>query len=394
MSAPHLTSGTLGRPTKAQSMALGSLSTGGVVTSLLASFLSVPAAAQIATENQELKPVSRVQGEAVVQAAWELRKGLDPKPDCSHFVHSVYQQAGLDYDYANSVAIYDGIPAFQRVSRPQPGDLIAWPGHVGIIIDPEEHSFYSSVVKGYALEDYRSKYWLRHGHPHFYRFLIDETQSARLPAHAQVAKKEFHSAQQSTSVPRVVSDDDDDRSDEINVRTSATTAAGNTDSADTEVSDIVFVSSRSRPLASEVRSAAIRASGVHGKHGLQNGLSDSQPLSVVDDFTVSEIKIQGRSGWATIEVKETASIQNGRAYLQRRSTKWRVALHREAQGWVMIVPRELSCLPREQAIQALTAHLAHLAHDSDNEMELKRIVRVLDDLLAAERSYTPVSGSD
>src|SRR5215471_8162085 len=117
----------------------------GTMLSLLAACLVVPAESQAAPGDNRLRVVSPEEGEAIVQTAWELRRGLLPKPDCSHFVHAVYARAGLDYEYAQTADLFEGIDAFQRVKEPQPGDLVVWQGHVGIVVDPIEHSFYSSV---------------------------------------------------------------------------------------------------------------------------------------------------------------------------------------------------------------------------------------------------------
>src|SRR5215472_2506438 len=145
----------------------------GSMLSLLAICLSVPVAARTVQEDRGVRSVSPDEGEAIVQAAWELRRGLVPKPDCSHFVNAVYARAGFDYEYATSNEIFDGIDSFRRVQEPQPGDLIVWQGHIGIVVDPDEHSFYSSVLSGFAIEDYRSAQWVKRGPPRFYRFLVD-----------------------------------------------------------------------------------------------------------------------------------------------------------------------------------------------------------------------------
>src|SRR5215472_5398400 len=97
--------------------------TSGLMVSLLATCLSVPAAAKTVQEDARVRLASPDEGEAVVEAAWELRKGLAPKPDCSHFVNAVYARAGFDYEYARSSEIFDGIDSFRRVRNPQPGDL-------------------------------------------------------------------------------------------------------------------------------------------------------------------------------------------------------------------------------------------------------------------------------
>src|SRR5262249_24201180 len=114
------------------------------------------------------------EGEAIVLAAWELRHGLFPKPDCSHFVHAVYTQAGFEYEYAASRAVFAGIDGFRRVTHPQSGDVIVWQGHIGIVIDPKEHSFYSSVTAGFAIQTYQSRYWIGRGMSRIYRFVVND----------------------------------------------------------------------------------------------------------------------------------------------------------------------------------------------------------------------------
>lgn len=89
--------------------------------------------------------------------------------DCSHFVQWVFEQAGLYYDYAPSRTLYDGLDGFKRVSRPRPGDLIVWRGHVGIVVDPGETTFVSALNSGVKTSSYTSNYWKRRGRARFYR---------------------------------------------------------------------------------------------------------------------------------------------------------------------------------------------------------------------------------
>jgi hypothetical protein len=160
---------------------------GGLLVVLAAVCLVVLAKAQsIPDEVRLVRPdvrlISPEEGEAIVQTAWELRRGLLPKPDCWHFVHAIYSRAGFAYDYAQAADLFDDIASFRRVKKPQPGDLVVWQGHAGIVVDPSEHSFYSSVPKGFALEDYRSNYWAARGAPRFYRHLVEDARGAQLPS--------------------------------------------------------------------------------------------------------------------------------------------------------------------------------------------------------------------
>jgi len=91
--------------------------------------------------------------------------------DCSHFVHYLYEMAGLPYPYADSKALYNGADGFRRVSKPQPGDVIVWEGHAGIVVDPGQHTFLSVLTTGVKTDAYDSHYWKHRGKPRFFRHL-------------------------------------------------------------------------------------------------------------------------------------------------------------------------------------------------------------------------------
>lgn len=91
--------------------------------------------------------------------------------DCSHMVHAIYEKAGFPYRYADSEDLYDGVDSFERVSEPKPGDLIVWHGHVGMVIRPSEHEFFSFLSRGPGVDDYRSHYWRGRGPARFYRYV-------------------------------------------------------------------------------------------------------------------------------------------------------------------------------------------------------------------------------
>ena len=104
-----------------------------------------------------------------------IAAALDPKthpePDCSHLVHAIYERAGFTYAYASSSDLYVGVEAFQRVTRPQPGDLVVWRGHVGIVIRPSRHVFFSRMRAGPGIDDYEAPYWTSRGRPRFYSYV-------------------------------------------------------------------------------------------------------------------------------------------------------------------------------------------------------------------------------
>ncbi|HKN76820.1 MAG TPA: hypothetical protein VJW94_16715 [Candidatus Acidoferrum sp.] len=137
---------------------------------------SVNAMAQTALPAKENIPNARLmsvaEGRAIVRAALQGDEREQGARDCSHAVHAVYATAGFAYPYASSFDIYSGDENFARVKYPRAGDVIAWPGHVGIVVNPAQHSFFSLVRTGLGEQDYETAYWRLRGRPRFYRLRI------------------------------------------------------------------------------------------------------------------------------------------------------------------------------------------------------------------------------
>ena len=124
------------------------------------------------------------EGKIIVDAALERGQLADRQPDCSHLAHDVYARAGYPYPYARSIDLYVGIPRFVRVTKPQPGDLVVWRGHVGVVVDPAQHSFYSSVRSGLRTNLYSAPEWKARGPARFYRY------AARKPANPALTRNQ------------------------------------------------------------------------------------------------------------------------------------------------------------------------------------------------------------
>lgn len=110
-------------------------------------------------------------GLSIIAAALDSSAHVRSKRDCSHLVHAIYARAGFNYPYSRSSDLYSGIGNFQRVTDPQPGDLAVWRGHVGIIINPAQHVFFSALNSGLAIDSYDSPHWKRRGQVRFYRYI-------------------------------------------------------------------------------------------------------------------------------------------------------------------------------------------------------------------------------
>lgn len=94
--------------------------------------------------------------------------------DCSHFVHALYERLGHHYQYATSRRLYRGFAGFRRTRKPLPGDLVVWQGHVGVVLEPKQHSFLSSLTSGIKVSSYSSSYWIARGHCRFFHFADNE----------------------------------------------------------------------------------------------------------------------------------------------------------------------------------------------------------------------------
>ena len=117
---------------------------------------------------------------SLIAAALDTRVRSD-ESDCSHLVHAIYEEAGFTYSYAPSSELYAGVEDFQRVKKPEPGDLVVWRGHVGIVIKPSQHVFFSFLSNGPGVDDYTSSYWKHRGKPRFYRYVRASTGPHRSP---------------------------------------------------------------------------------------------------------------------------------------------------------------------------------------------------------------------
>jgi hypothetical protein len=81
--------------------------------------------------------------------------------DCSHFVAAVLQAAGYSGFHYLTADEFPRARAFSQVDSPERGDIVHWPGHVAIILDPVAGTFIGSQSSsGVDVTNYKSNtYW-------------------------------------------------------------------------------------------------------------------------------------------------------------------------------------------------------------------------------------------
>lgn len=319
---------------------------------------------QASSKLQLLRPED---GLAVLSAALETRQRY-PHADCSHLVHAIYQRAGLPYTYAPSRDLYAGSGEFARVSKPQAGDLIVWPGHVGIVISPKEHSFYSALRSGLRVKYYDSAYWKRRGQPHFVRYVTEE----RATSVASTREYPDESPKLTSLNPTVQR---------------ATFPVSRPESATTNdlpISEIQVFDS-SRPSSAQLKDAALRAF-THTQEQLQtqNLLQLRQSLVFFDEFEIRKVHIKDDRGWAEVRISGPSSLSAGRATLKKHSEQARWPLTMTAANtWSLAPPVNIIYLSREAGTRIVARQLASLTENTtygqsiDQKSELAHLLAAL-----------------
>lgn len=302
-------------------------------------------------------------GMAVLSAALALRH-VPAETDCSHLVHDVYERAGLPYSYLTSRELFVGAPPFIRVKHPQPGDVIVWPGHAGIVVSPKEHTFYAAFTSGLGVERYDSDYWVRRGHPRFFRYSKHATLQAAASypgSHVQTFSDWDISDPQpavSTPSPKVVQ-------------------------APFPASIVIGNSDRPTPLAAQ-QAALQHFARVAEILSSENVNKPAQSIIVFDEFQVRKLHVKGNTGWAEVQFKEPSSIIAGKVNLKKHTEKIRWPLSHFADGsWEMTPTSGTIYLSRDAATRFLAHRLAMLTDQSHqgNSTERAGLARVLATLL-------------
>src|SRR5437870_9997944 len=57
-------------------------------------------------------------------------------------------------------------------------NLVVWRGHVGIVVNPAQHVFFSAMRSGPGIDSYDAPYWKHLGKVRFYRYVKGLAQNA------------------------------------------------------------------------------------------------------------------------------------------------------------------------------------------------------------------------
>jgi NlpC/P60 family len=314
--------------------------------------------------------LSVAEGITVLTAAREHRRQTRSKPDCSHLVQEVYAKAGLEYPLASSRELYQGVESFERVGKPQPGDLIVWRGHVGLVVDPEKRTFYSSVRAGMKTESYDSSYWRRRGRPRFYRYRFDGNQNSAVIA----ARPAAHPL---TSL--AITDPAEDESTTATRAELVGLASENPDTvapARSLLEDTILISEGREPTRQAIAQALITYAD--GAAVQAAALPDS--FIIFERLRVDGLKLEGKRARAQLELHTAASVAGESVNLKDKRIKVPLDLQRTSQGWLLRKPQPVY-FSRRAGVRALAERLAELARKDSDPRQQARLATVLDDLL-------------
>lgn len=361
------------------------------------------------------------EGRAIARGiSWaDDEEGLSP--DCSHLVHHLYEQAGYTYPYASSLDLYRGTGQFWRVRYAQPGDLIVWQGHVGIVVDPKEHSFFSTTSSGVRTLNYRSAYWQARGYPRFFRYLTKSppkggaaSEASNRPAGVQTKEQTVRvgggggenrpGLQAVKAAPAPVPGEhatDKSRSEiaasksheeaaksheepagasrariENALRTSSTLSTG------ASLLQIPVRTTGHAPQAPDVTSA-LRMANLEAGEILRGGNLErlERPVVVYRQLQVSGIELKGKRGIARIHVETVAALSAERMEAQSGSEDHQMELQLTKKGWVIMEGNEIAYVPRDGAMRILATRLAALTQSTERgtirDREQAEIVRFM-----------------
>jgi hypothetical protein len=325
--------------------------------------------------------LSREEGRSIVHMAWQAEPPADGLWDCSHVVHQIYADAGFEYPYASSLDIYAGNENFVRVKTAHAGDVIAWPGHVGIVVDPLQHSFYSLVRTGLETQDYESRYWRSRGRPRFYRYKVESggvVTTANSPGAPKIAIGHAHTTETTVEERTATENGSSNRPPAAASEKSAVIygppaphVSPTATSADAlAIPPRVIVTTGNKPPTREEVAEGISALSdpLGSALATDDVLNVPVPVVIVEQFSVEQVDAKRDHGWARVVVDSKVLINGGTVQVKQRQEKIRWELRQTVSGWEAIRPTNRIYIPHDAAVKNLAASLARLT-SSDGAAE-------------------------
>lgn len=321
------------------------------------------------------------EGQALVDVALEHSRA-NGRPDCSHLVHQILTDAGLSYPYATSSEIFAGIPQFQRAHAPQPGDLIVWPGHVGIVVSPEQATFFSFTGSGPGTHQYSDDYWRHRGHPRFYRYVV----AGRTQLTARRALSE-HDVKQSRDMEKTSSSEQpqvEEHSSDAAITAEPLPSDPSYGVEDHEFPEsIQIVSEHRSPMRNDIE-AAIAELMDTSISAFENNNPTSMSIVFLRSFKVERVKLAAHKGWVQLRVQSHVELDPDGSWKKSRIQNLRCELRRDQAGWALVTPIDRLYVPENVAIPALAKKIAELSKLPTTPVQrqhLKALAAVLNELL-------------
>ncbi len=323
-----------------------------------------------ATARDNAKPtlLSPAQGQALADFVLRSGPGIDPKPDCSHLVHMLYSQAGLNYSYEGSRVMHRGLPEFVRVKAPQPGDLIVWMGHVGIVLSTEDTTFLSSARSGIIAESWTNEYWTARGRPRFFRYVLGPKADLTLLADAVPQQDRRLASMPAQPQPQA----------EVRLRTErpdppALSSYGNT----FKPSSVIVMRQHGKANKIDV-AAALHQDQLDLATRLLEGerLDSARPLSVVEHLEITRIEIKHGMGAIRVKCSESLAVEHG-AIIPARTVERELRINLQDGAWVISDPEQRFYIPREQAINIFELQVELIAQGTTVHTDKRAIIKAL-----------------
>jgi hypothetical protein len=328
--------------------------------------------------------LTRDEGLAIVDAISDHHqslRGKRAKPDCSHLVNDIYDLAGFPYPYAKSADLYRGHASFVRVSAPQPGDLIVWRGHVGLVLDPHQHFFYSSLRSGLDTEDYTSAYWRRRGTPRFYRYRA-ATDDSILTARRSAPRTDLDGSFRTQLVSQSVADEPRTNArTNVRSRNSLEPLPGSDDNSRIQEvsnaqetshsapSNLLINLGNKKPTTEQVKEAISKTyQSVSQGLNADSLLHSKSTVVIYTQLRVERLDFKGKHGRADVSIDTEATLTSGTLDKAARHDQQRWQLQRAKSGWTIVAPTQNIYVPRAFTVRIFAEQLAQLTNHSSAEI--------------------------